>query len=814
MDTVLQDFRYAVRMLARSRGVTAVAVLSLALGIGGNATVFTWARSVLLHPFSGITNSEQIVAVETVMPDGEYHTSSYPDYKDYRDQNQVFSGTIGFELVAALLKRPAEEQAQRNWGLLVTGNYFDVLGVPPALGRTFRAEEDTAPGGDPYVVLSDGFWRKRFAADPGVVGQTVQINLHSFTIIGVAPRNFQGTIVGLNPEYFVPMMMQPVVLPGERLDYRAPTFVHVMGRLKPGVSLEQARADVGTIAQRLAREYPDTNKNIGVFVAPVWRAHYGLQDFLLPVISFLMVVAVLVLLIACANVANLLLARAAAREKEISIRAALGASRWQLMRQFMAESLVLGFLSAGVGLIIAAWSANFLLFFLPPVYLPVGLTVGLDWSVLGFTFVLTLAAVMVFGLVPALQTSRPRLNESLKEGGRTSQSGSRRHVLRDLLVVSETLLAMVLLIGAGLLVRTVRNTQTARPGFNPEHVLLAAMDLRASGYTTEQQTTVFFQRFLERLRATPGVRSVSAERWAPLWFTGRGYTRPTIEGYTPGPNEEVGIDYNVVGPNYFSTMQIPLLAGREFTDADRLSTPRVALVNETMARRYWPGQNPIGRRLNSWDTWWTIAGVVKDIKYHSMNESAEPFLYFPLLQSDGTDANILVRTDGDANALLPAVQRQAAAVDPNVAVLYSGDLTHILSISLFSYRVAASVAGVLGILGLLLASLGLYGVLSYAVTQRTPEIGIRIALGAQRNHILELVVGQGMRLALIGVGLGLAAALTLSRFLASLLFGVSARDPLTFAGVALLLGGVALLACYVPARRAMRVDPMVALRHE
>lgn len=812
MGTLVQDMKYGMRMLAKNPGFTAVAVLSLALGIGGNTTVFTWIEAVLLHPLSLVRDSSQMVAAESVMPDGEYHTSSYPDYKDYRDNNHVFSGTIGFEMIGASLRLPGEKQAQRYWGLIATENYFDVLGVHAARGRAFHVSDDHGPNSDPYIVLGYRFWQQKFASDPNIVGKVVQINDHPFTVIGVAPREFNGTIVGIAAQYFVPMMMQPEALPGEDLIYRGPTFVHIMGRLKPGVSIEQAQADLETIATRLAREYPDTTKDVGIYVCPVWRAHYGLQDFMMPVLVFLMVVALLVLLIACANVANLLLARATTREKEIAIRAALGADRARLIGQLLAESLLLAALGGAGGILMALWGTNLLTLFLPPLHLPVGLPLGVDYRALLFTVAISLCTAAIFGVVPALLTSRPDSIRPLKEG-RSTTPGASRHRLRNLLVMGEMVVAVVLLAGAGLLIRSLSAEERTGPGFNTDKVLLTAMDLRANGYTDDQSAD-FYQQLVERIRTLPGVKSASFERYVPLWFTGRRYTMADIEGYTPKPNEDMRIDLNSVGPNYFSLLEIPMIEGRDFTAEDTRNSPHVCIVNQTMAKRFWPGRSAIGQRVGSSGGWWTVVGVAKDVKYHTMNESAEAFLYFPFLQDTSTDANILVKTSGDPMAMLGAVRRQVRALDPSATLLEEDDLAGLLKVSLFANRTAAAFAANLGLLGLLLAAIGLYGVLSYTVGQRTHEIGVRMALGARPLDVLRQVVGQGMRLVLSGAIIGLVAAFATGRLISSLLYGVSATDPLTFAGATILLAGVALAACFVPARRAMRVDPIVALRYE
>jgi macrolide transport system ATP-binding/permease protein len=813
VSTLLQDVRYGLRMLRKNPGFTAVAILTLAMGIGGNATVFSWMRGVLLSPLPGVPDANRLVIAETVMPDGEYHTSSYPDYRDYRDRNHVFSGTIGFELAGVDMSLRNDAPPERVWGIIATENYFDVLGVRARMGRVFHAEPNQAPNSDPYIVLGHGLWMRRFGSDGNVVGRVVHINGHPFTVIGVAPGNFYGTIVGIDAAYFVPMMMQPEVLPGEDLEERWPTFVHIMGRLKPGVTLTQAQAEMSTLAADFQKEYPDAEKKVGIFVAPIWSAHYGVQDFLRSVLGFLMTVALLVLLIACVNVANLLLARATAREKEIAIRAAMGANRKRLLRQLLIESLLLAVAGGVCGIFVAMWGASLLMYFMPPAHLPIGFPVGAQLPVVAFTLILSAATGIVFGLVPAWRGSRSDLNQSLKEGGRGSAGAVASHRLRDSLVVSEIVLATVLLVSAGLLLRSLRNQEIAGPGFNTDHVELAAFDLRASGYT-DRQTADYFDRLLERLRAAPGVESASLERWVPLWFTGRGYAGVSIEGYTPQPGEDMGIDYNVVGSAYFGTTQIPLVSGRDFTEADRAGAPNVVIVNQTMANRFWPGKDADGHRVHIHGQWRTVIGVAKEIKYHRMNEPPQSFIYLPELQDWGTDANILVRSQMPASRVIARVRAASASLDPKVQPLETDDLAGLLRVSLFANRTAASVASVLGGLGILLAALGVYGVLSYSVSQRFREIGIRIALGAQGKDVLGLVVGRGLRLALFGGATGVVAALAVTRLMGSMLYGVSATDPATFAIVLCLVTLAALLAAYIPARRAVRVDPIVALRHE
>jgi predicted permease len=813
MGTLLEDLRYGFRMLAKSPGFTAIAVLTLALGIGGNATVFSWIRAVLLSPLPGIADAGHMAVAETVMPSGEYHTSSYPDFKDYRERNHVFSGLFGFELVLVEMNLRDDTPPERVAGIIATENYFDVLGVHAAMGRTFHEEPNQALNSDPYIVLGYGLWARRFGSDRNVVGTTVHLNGHPFTVIGVLPRNFYGTVVGLNVEYFVPMMMQPQVLPSEDLEERWPTFVHIMGRLKPGVTIGQAQSEMSTLAADFQREYPTAEKGVGIFVAPVWEAHYGVQDFLRSVLGFLMFVAALVLLIACANVANLLLARATSREKEIAIRAALGAGRPRLIRQMLIESLLLAAAGGFGGIFLALWGTNLLMFFLPPAHLPIGLPLRVDGAVLAFTLILSALTGIVFGLAPAWKGSRTDLNQSLKEGGRGLGAGTRAHRLRDLLVVLEMVLATTLLVGAGLLVRSLRNAEKTGPGFNPNHAVLAAFDLRTSGYTSER-AAAFFDRLIERIRANPGVESASLEEFVPLWFTGRSYSSVNVEGYTPRPGEDMGIDLNVVGPGYFQMMQIPMVAGRDFSNQDRAGTPLVVIVNQSMANRFWPGQRATGHRLRIQGEWRTVAGVARDIKYHRVNEEPQPFLYLPMLQAGRTDANILVRSEMPTAAVVSMVRAAAQSLDSKVQPLETVDLAGLVYVSLFANRMAATLATVLGVLGMLLAAIGIYGVLSYNVSQRFREIGIRMALGAQSRDILRLVVGQGLRLTVIGAGLGAAFGLAATSAMRSLLYGVSATDPLTFAAVVCVVALAGGFASYIPARRALRVDPLVALRYE
>jgi predicted permease len=813
MFSLIADLRFGFRMLTKRPGFTLASVLTLALGIGASTVVYSWTQAVLFHPLGAAKNSDQLVVAETVMPDGALHTSSYPDFVDYRAQQHVFSDVIGFELVGDIVRAGNETQGERTWGEIVSGNFFDVLGVNAERGRTIAPEEDGAPGAHPVAVISDGLWRRRFGSDPLVIGKTIDFNKHPFTVIGVAPPEFGGTIVGLAVEFWVPMAELQQVLAGESLTERHPTFVHMMGRLKPGISVEQAQADLTTIAAQISRTYPDDSRNVGVHVGPLYAASYGAQTFLRPVLAFLMAAVLMVLLIGCVNIANLLLARALSREREIAIRGALGASRGRLMQQLISESMLLAFIGGAAGLLAAAWGINLLTLFLPPAHLPFGLEPMLNGRVLGFALMLSLAAGVICGIVPALEASKPGIFLALKEGGRNSSMSRGRRRLRAALVISEVSLAVVMMIGAGLLARSFHNLLGASPGFGGENVRLFAFDLRPSGYGGYKAQELLDQ-LVEKLRAVPGVESASAERWAPLWFNGRGWAPATIEGYTPKLDEYMGIDFNVVGSNYFTTMRIPLVSGRDFLERDRRDAPASIVVNETMARRFWPGKDAVGHRVDFNGEWRTVVGVAKDIKYHAMQEEPESFLYLPLLQGGGTDANVVVRTKMSTASMIPVVREQARLLDPSVTILESDDVSQLGRVSLFAQRIAAALASVLGVLGLLLAGLGIYGVISYGVGQRTQEIGIRLALGAQRGDVLRLVLNQGMRPVIVGAITGIALGFGAARLLTHQLYGVQSDDPITFAVVTATLCGVAIFACWFPALRATKVDPMVALRHE
>jgi len=816
MGALFQDLRYGIRMLAKSPGFTAVAIITLALGIGATTTVFTWIDGVLLHPLPGVEKPDELLSFETVAANGEFLTTSYPDYRDYRDHLTSLAGLAATQIEP--LSVGEEDHAEQVWGELVSGNYFAVLGVKPALGRAFLPEEyGDKPGAFPIVVISYGLWRRRFNSDPQAVGKTIRVNRQELTIVGVAPPDFRGTIGGLAFDLWVPFMMHPQLQGvGEwMLRDRQTRQLIVMARLKPGVRLDQARAEIAGLARSMAEADADTNKGVSAMVLPIWKSHFGAQSLLLKPLEILMAVCVVVLLIVCANVANLLLARFTARQKEFNVRLALGAGRFRLARQVLTESLVLAAAGAGGGILLAAWMGGALQYMSPPSHFPVALDVRLNGRMLLFTVVVCVVAALLSGAVPALQVARTDLNDSLKEGGRGGATGARSHRLRALLMVSELSLAVVALVCAGLLVRSFQAARRINPEFDPDHVLLSRFFIDTSGYNLEQRKE-FCERLGEKLASEPSVTDVAYSDVEPLGLLAGWWEPLEVEGYVPGTGENMKTYRSVVSPGYFKLMRIPLLEGRDFTEQDDEKRMPVMIVNQTFVKRFFGGRDPIGRRVHGWGEWFTVIGEAKDSKYINLTEAQLPYFYVPFRQVYRADMGLAfsIRTTTDPNESIAMMRRDLRAIDPNIAIVDAMPLAEHIVNTLFAEKVAANLLSTLGGLAMLLAAVGLYSVMAYAVTQRTHEIGIRMALGAKRKDVMKLIVGQGFALTLVGIGAGLVAALALTRLLTSFLYGTTTTDPTTFIGVSVLLASVALLASYIPARRATKVDPMVALRYE
>jgi predicted permease len=814
-----QDIRYAVRMLRKAPGFTAAAVLTLALGIGANATIFSFINELLLRPPSGVEQPDRLMSVWNRLPDGQLMQFSYPDYLYFRDHNQVFSSFVAFNSDPTQASWTQRGQSSLIYVRMVSANFFPALGVKSIIGRGFLPDEDATPGNNPVVVLSHKFWQERLDADPNVLGKTLTLNTHTFTVVGIAPANFEDLRPEFETDVWAPISMQQELEPGsDFLSDRETYWIFVVGRLKPGVTRAQAQANVSLVVSQLDREHPEPDrKRWGAAVTPNSGIDPGALTYVDAFSALLMVLVGLVLLIACANAANLLLARASTRWREMTIRVALGAKRARILRLVMTESVLLALMAGGVGILLSIWSGQLILNLKPPMLSFLEFDLPLDWRVMGFTLLISTLTGLIFGLAPALQCSKIDVAARLKDGSLGSRHKSR---FRSVLVVAEVAACLVLLIGASLCVRSLLNARSIDPGFAVQNRLVVNLDLRILGYT-DAQSRAFYSQLLDRVRALPGVRSASVTDYLPLGFesVGQGIQ---IEGRSPEQNKGLGAGAMSVVPDYFRTMGIPLLQGREFADGDTANGPRVVIVNEALVRRYFRGENAIGKRIattkyvngNLTWVWNEIVGVVKTGKYRSLRESAQPFLYHPFAQGFDPRATLVVETAGDPRPQIPEVRRVIQSLDPALPILESQTMSDYMNVPLFSARLTGALLGVFGALALALAMVGLYGVIAYSVAQRTREIGIRVALGANRRDVLRLVVGEGLKLTLIGTVIGLVVAFAVTRLIQSLLYGLSATDPATFALATILLVTIACMACYLPARTASRVDPMVALKHE
>jgi len=811
LETLLQDLRFGVRMLRKNPGFSLIAILTLALGIGANTAIFSLVNTVLLRPLP-IAEPERVFEIMPLYQGLDMGAYSHPLYRDLRDQNTVLSGFAACTFAPMSLSRG--DRNERLWGYLVSGNYFETLGVQAAQGRLFTLADDRAPGAHPVAVLSYDCWQRRFGGDAHMVGQTITLNNHSFSVIGIAPPAFNGTVLFLAPEIYVPMMMSKQIAPASTwLDNRSSGSLFAVGRLKPNVTVAQAKAAFEALAVQFGRAYPGEEKLRFTFTPPGLLVPF-VRNGTLGFAGVLSAIVGLVLLIACTNLANLLLARAAARRKEIAVRLSLGATRFRLVRQLLTESTLLALAGGVLGVLVAWWLVDSVVALQPPLDVPLTIDLRLDWRVLSFTLLVSLITGVLFGLLPAWQATKPDLIPALKD--EAGSSGPRRARWRNSLVVAQVALSLVLLVAAGLVVRSLQQVQMLGPGFEVERVVTASFDLKLQGYD-KARGAAFYRQLLPRLAALPGVQAVSATGYLPLNMDSN-YNPIYAEGQPFTRDADLPLlATNTAWPRYFETMGIPLLAGREFTLADDKEETRVVIVNESFVRRFFPGQNAVGKRLRQGGPdkpFWEIIGVARDSKYFSLGEDAQPFVYFPLARDYKGDVALLLRTTGEPQTLLNAVRHEVRQLDANLPLYEVKTLREHLRLALFPLRAGAWVAGGFALLALLLAGLGLYGVMSYATAQRTRELGIRLALGAQTGDVLRLVLRQGLMLALLGLALGLAGAFGVTRLMTSVLYGVSATDAATFGGVTLLLSMVVLLACYVPARRATKVDPLVALRTE
>ena len=806
-----QDLRYGLRTLVRNPGFTFVAVIALALGIGANSAIFSVVNTVLLRPLP-YKDPDRLVMVWEDDTKGGYprDTPAAANYIDWRNQNQVFAGMAA--LADQSFNLTGAGEPERIDGRRVSADLFPLLGVEPQLGRAFTPEEDQ-PGANRVVIMSHGLWQRRFGADGNIIGKPLTFNGASFTVVGVMPPHFQF------PSREVELWV-PIAFTAQEAANRGRHYLQVIARLKPGVTLQQARAEMNTIAARLQQQHPDQNTGLGAAVTPL---HEHVAGDIKPALLVLLGAVGFVLLIACANVANMLLARAAARQKEIAVRVALGASRWRLLRQFLAESVLLAALGGGVGLLLAVWGVSLLKTFIPENISQVR-AITVDAKVLIFTLLVSLLTGLIFGLAPAAHASILNLNETLKEGGRDSAAGSRGNRIRGLLVVGEVAVSLVLLIGAGLLINSFLRLRNVDPGFRTDNLLTMSVVLPQQKYPDRARRSAFYTELVRRVEALPGVKSAAVANWIPLVRQGDsiGFSIEGRPDPAPGQGKRPTVVTRVVHPHYFRTMGIQFLRGREFGEQDKVDSPAAAVISETMARRFWPGEDPLGKRITPGrpdstdpDDWVTIVGVVKDVRQFELVADPKPQMYLSYVQAGFfAPRHLVVSTNVEPLSLAATVRKAVWEIDKDQPVSDVSTMEDVLSESIARQRFSMLLLGIFAALALALAAVGIYGVLSYSVAQRTHEMGVRMALGAQRSDVLRLVVGQGLKLVLVGVALGLAAAFVLTRVMSSLLFGVSATDPTTFITISLVLTGVAVLASYIPARRATKVDPMIALRYE
>jgi predicted permease len=809
---LLQDVHYALRQLRKSPWFTLTAVLTLALGIGANSTIASWISSTMFNPIPGVSQTGRMVTI--MRGDRNEHPSpplSYPDYVDLRDNARSFTGLLAYH--DDYMAITGSGKPERVYGALVSANYFDVLGVRASLGRNLLSSKEAERTGVAEAVLGYDLWQNRFAGDPAIVGKTIGINLHTYTIVGVAPKGFQGCKTGLRTEIWMPLGMTQQVWGWNPFEDRGSSWLNLLGVLSPGTDRRQADNELNLLMQRIVDHYPDSHQGANALSTdPLWRSPFGVNVYMAGTLPILLALAAVLLLLACANVANLLLVRSVSRRREFAIRLSMGASRWRLVRQLMVENLVVALAGGGLALLGTLWTARTIGDFMPAATLPISLNGGVDGRVLLATVLVSVLTAVVSGAVPALRSSALSPMTVLKDEALSTSGGLGKSRLAAGLVVAQVALSLVLLTCAGLFVRSLNNAQKSDIGFDPNHVFLATFDLDSMGYSGARGTE-FDRQLLTRVRALPGVQSATLADFSPLSFTiHSGGVRP--EGYVPRPHENVEVDWGYVGTQYLQTLRTPLLAGRDFTDQDNADTQSVVIVNKAFVDRYWPGQDGMGKRIEFGEKWATVVGVTANGKYRRLVYDPTPLVLLPMLANYRSQAILHVRVAGDPQAVGSAVERTVAGLNSDLPLFNETTLRDNMKMGNVFERIVVVFAGSFGMLALILAIVGIYGVISYTTRQRTHEIGIRIALGAGKAAIFRQVLVQGLRLTLAGLTVGLAASLFLTRFLRNMLFGVGTTDVPTFAAVAILLCVVAMAACYLPARRAASVDPMQALRTE
>jgi len=812
IETTVQDLRFGLRMLRRSPGFSILAIVCLTLGIGGNAAVFGWVEGILLRPYPAVAHEERLLALSgTAHGTTGFEAISWPDLDDYRKSCRLIDAFIVGKIMGTTMS--IGDRAERASGQIVSSNYFEALGVHPILGRGFTPDEETGRNAHPVTVISYQLWKERFQGDPAIIGKTQVLNGVPHTIIGVGPEGFYGTFVGYSMKFWVPASMEETFEPGGyKLEDRSARWIEAFVRLKPGASREQAQEEISAVARRLEADYPDTNRGRGIQLLPLWLTPFNKANEMLPTLEIAMAVVFFVLLIACANVSNLLLVRSFARGQEMTVRLALGCGRARLVKQLLTEGLILATLAAAGGIAAAYWGRNLLLLLYttrPGSFF--NLPGELDWRVLALGAGVCVLSTLLFGLVPAMQASKVDFAAALKTESGGVVGGHGRAWVRSSLVLVQVSLSFVLLVVTCLLIKSVQGMRTASPGFSTRGVLTTGVDLLAAGYDTRRARD-FEDQLLDRVESLGGVQSAAYARVLPFSFLPYSSAAIAVDGYEPARDEQPSAEFNEVSPSYFATMGILLVSGRDFSRADDENALPVAVVNQVMAAQYWRGEDPVGKRLQVKGRWLQVVGVARTSNYATMLERPKPFFYVPLRQNFAVRTVLIIRTPESAGAMATALVREIHALDPNLAPLEVISMREQVDRRMSSQQIAVTLLSVYGGLALLLAAIGLYGVMSYTVSQSRRELGVRMALGAGVPELLRLVLSQGLALTGGGILLGAAAALGLTRLLGYMLYQVSPRDPLAFVGALVVMTVASLAACLLPAWRAARTDPVTALR--
>lgn len=811
MQTFFQDLRFGFRMLRRSPGFSILAILCLTLGIGTNAAVLSWIEGILIRPYPLVAHQDRMFALNaTTRGENGYTGLSYPEFLAYEQNSTLFESFIIDRITGTTLS--VGDRAERASGAIVSANYFDALGVKPILGRGFRPEEGEGRNAHPVTVIGYQTWKDRYGADPNIIGRTQYLNGVQHTIIGVAPEKFHGTFIGYSFSFWVPVSMQETFDTSYKLEDRSARWIEGYAFLKPGVTRQQADAELHAISQRLAKDYPETNRGHDLSLSPLWRTPFNQAGNMTSTLAITMAVVFFVLLIACANVSNLLLARSLSRRHEITMRLALGAGRRRLIKQFLTEGLILSLIAVVGGIAVAYWCRNVLVlsFPSPAAGIVIDLPGRIDWRVLVASAAICMGATMLFALMPAIHASHVDLSGALKTAGGGVVAGSSRSRLRSALVLLQVSLSFVLLTGTGLVLESLQRMQKSSPGFSTD-VIVSGADLVSAGYGLER-AKAFDSQLLERVREIPGVDSATLTRLMPFSYGTFSDASLAIDDYQPAPDEQLHSSYLEVGEDYFKTLAIPIVSGREFQRSDDENAPGVAIVNETMASKYWPRKDPIGQRLKLKDRWLKIIGVAKNVNYEDKLELARTFFYVPMRQNFLESNAILIRTRETPGEIRNALTREVHALDPNLAPIAPFRVQEQVDRKGYTQRLAAILIAIFGAMALFLAAIGLYAVMSYSVSQSTRELGLRIALGANARDLLKLVASRGLQLTVAGIGFGGIAALILTRLMGNVLYKVSPRDPLAFGSALAVITIASLTACLFPAWRATRVDPVQALR--